>query len=249
MTRFTATFGPLPDGLDGSSVEGAADIPYRIPNIHCDWVRADVGVPVGFWRSVGHSQNAFVSECFIDELAGAAGQDPYQFRRALLAVASRHRGVLELAATKAEWGAPLPEGHARGIAVAESFGSYVAEVAEVSLENGKVRVHRVVCAVDCGQYVNPDIIAAQMESAVVFGLTAALYGEITIEDGGVRQSNFHDYPMLRMNEMPVVEVHIVPSTEPPGGIGEPGTPPIAPAVVNALAALTGRRLRRLPIVV
>ena len=247
MTRFSAFFGPLPDGLDSTSVEGAADIPYSIPNIHCDWVRADIGVPVGFWRSVGHSQNAFISECFIDELAGVAGKDPYQFRRALLVEAPRHRGVLEVAATKAGWGTPLPEGRARGIAVAESFGSYVAEVAEVSLENGKVRVHRVVCAIDCGVHVNPDIIAAQMESGVVYGLTAALYGAVEIENGGARQSNFHDYELLRMSEMPEVEVHIVPSTEPPGGVGEPGTPPIAPAVANALAALTGRRVRRLPI--
>jgi len=249
MTRFTAAFGPLPNGLDSTSVEGAADIPYGIPNIHCDWVQADVGVPVGFWRSVGHSQNAFISECFIDELAGAAGRDPYEFRRALLAEAPRHRGVLELAATKAGWGTPLPAGRARGIAVAESFGSYVAEVAEVSLEDGKVRVHRVICAIDCGQHVNPDIIAAQMESGIVFGLTAALYGRISIENGSVQQGNFDDYQVLRLNEMPEVEVHILQSTEPPGGVGEPGTPPIVPAVVNALAALTGRRIRKLPIVV
>jgi isoquinoline 1-oxidoreductase beta subunit len=247
MTRFAAFFGPLPGGLDSTSVEGAADIPYGIPNIHCDWVQADVGVPVGFWRSVGHSQNAFISECFIDELAGAAGKDPYEFRRELLAEAPRHLGVLELAATKAGWGTPLPEGRARGIAVAESFGSYVAEVAEVSLENGQVRVHRVVCAIDCGVHVNPDIIAAQMESGIVYGLTAALYGVVEIENGGARQSNFHDYQLLRIDQMPEVEVHIVQSTEPPGGVGEPGTPPIAPAVVNALAALTGRRLRTLPI--
>lgn len=249
MTRFAAFFGPLPNGLDSTSVEGAADIPYGIPNIHCDWVQADVGVPVGFWRSVGHSQNAFISECFIDELAGAAGRDPYEFRRALLAEAPRHRGVLELAATKAGWGTPLPAGRARGIAVAESFGSYVAEVAEVSLEDGKVRVHRVVCAIDCGVHVNPDIITAQMESCIVFGLTAALYGRISIENGSVQQGNFDDYQMLRLSEMPEVEVHILQSTEPPGGVGEPGTPPIAPAVVNALAALTGRRIRKLPIVV
>lgn len=247
MTRFSAFFGPLPGGLDSTSVEGAADIPYGIPNIHCDWVRADVGVPVGFWRSVGHSQNAFVTECFIDELAGAAGQDPYQFRRSLLAGAPRHLGVLELAATKAGWGSALPEGRARGIAVAESFGSYVAEVAEVSLENGKPRVHRVVCAIDCGVHVNPDIIAAQMASGIVFGLTAALYGEITIDNGGAKQGNFDSYRMLRLREMPEVEVHIVPSTDGPGGVGEPGTPPIAPAVVNALAALTGQRIRKLPI--
>ena len=247
MTRFAALFGPLPEGLDSSSVEGAADIPYGIPNIHCDWVHADVGVPVGFWRSVGNSQNYFISEGFIDEVAHAAGQDPYEFRRALLTGAPRHLGVLELAATKAGWGSSLPAGRARGIAVAHSFGSYVAQVAEVSVEDGKVRVHRVVCAVDCGVHVNPDIIAAQMESSIVYGLTAALYGEITIEDGAAKQSNFHDYPMLRINEMPVVETHILPSTEGPGGIGEPGLPPLAPAVVNALFAATGKRIRKLPI--
>ena len=248
MSRFTMVFGPLPNGLDASSVEGAANIAYAIPNLHCGWVNADLGVPVGFWRSVGNSQNAFVAEGFMDEVAHAAGADPYEFRRNLLASAPRHRGVLELAATKAGWGTPLPEGRARGIAVVESFGSYVAEVAEVSIENGKVRVHRVVCAVDCGVVVNPDIIAAQMESAVVYGLTAALYGKITLENGAVVQGNFDSYPMLRMNEMPVVEVHIVPSTEGPGGVGEPGTPPIAPAVVNAIFALTGQRIRSLPIV-
>ena len=248
MSRFAMVFGPLPNGLDASSVEGAANIAYAIPNLHCSWVNADLGVPIGFWRSVGNSQNAFVAEGFMDEVAHAAGADPYEFRRNLLASAPRHRGVLELAATKAGWGTPLPEGRARGIAVVESFGSYVAEVAEVSIENGKVRVHRVVCAVDCGVVVNPDIIAAQMESAVVYGLTAALYGKITLANGAVVQGNFDSYPMLRMNEMPVVEVHILPSTEGPGGVGEPGTPPIAPAVVNAIFALTGQRIRSLPIV-
>ncbi|MCL4865426.1 MAG: xanthine dehydrogenase family protein molybdopterin-binding subunit, partial [Gemmatimonadales bacterium] len=247
MERFSAVFGPLPGGLDASMVEGAANAPYAIPNFRCEWVRSDTGVPVGFWRSVGSSQNGFIVEGFIDEVAHAAGKDPFEFRRALLAGHPRHRGVLELAAEKAGWGTPLPAGRARGIAVVESFGSFVAEVAEVSVEGGKVRVHRVVCAIDCGMHVNPDIIAAQMESAVVFGLTAALYGKITIANGAVTEGNFDSYPMLRINEMPSVEVHIMPSTEPPGGVGEPGTPPIAPAVVNALFALTGRRIRSLPI--
>lgn len=247
MSRFTAVFGPLPNGVDSSAVEGCADVAYGIPNFHCGWVNAEVGVPIGFWRSVGHSQNGFVAEGFVDELAHAAGADPYQFRRGLLANAPRHRGVLELAATRAGWGTPLPEGRARGIAVVMSFGSYVAQVAEVSVENGRVRVHRVVCAVDCGVVVNPDIVAAQMESAIVFGLTAALHGRITLENGAVVEGNFDTYPMLRINEMPVVEVHIVPSTEAPGGVGEPGTPPIAPAVVNAVFALTGQRIRSLPI--
>ena len=248
MSRFTSVFGPLPKGLDSSSVEGAANIAYAIPNLHFGWVNAEFGVPIGFWRSVGNSQNAFVAEGFIDEVAHAAGADPYEFRRDLLAGAARHRGVLELAAHKAGWGTPLPAGRARGIAVVESFGSYVAEVAEVSIENGKVRVHKVVCAVDCGVVVNPGIVAAQMESAIVYGLTAALYGKITLENGAVVQGNFDTYPVLRISEMPVVEVHIVPSTEAPGGVGEPGTPPIAPAVVNAIFALTGQRIRSLPIV-
>lgn len=248
MSRFTAVFGPLPNGVDGTSIEGTADIAYAIPNIHCGWVNAELGVPIGFWRSVGHSQNGFKAECFIDEMAHAAGADPYKYRRDLLANAPRHRGALELAATMSAWGTPLPAGRARGIAVVSSFGSYVAEVAEVSIEDGKIRVHRVVCAIDCGMVVNPDIVAAQVESAVVFGLTAALHGKITIDKGAAVEGNFDTYPMLRIDEMPVVEVHIVPSTEAPGGVGEPGTPPIAPAVANAVFALTGQRLRSLPLV-
>jgi isoquinoline 1-oxidoreductase beta subunit len=247
MRRFEAVFGPLPNGLDIDAVDSAANIAYAIPNVHTGWVDAELGVPVGFWRSVGNSQNGFFAEGFIDELAHAAGADPYEFRRGLLAKAPRHLGVLELAAAKAGWGTPLPAGRGRGIAVVKSFESHVAEVAEVSVENGKVRVHRVVCAVDCGLVVNPDIVAAQMESAIVFGLTAALYGRITIENGAVVQGNFDTYPMLRIDEMPVVEVHIVPSTEKPSGVGEPGTPPIAPAVVNAIYAATGKRIRKLPI--
>lgn len=238
---------PPPGKLDDSSVEGLANLPYSIPNISVEGHNPQLGVPTGFWRSVGSSQNTFFSECFIDEMAVAAGKDPFEFRRALLDKAPRHKRVLELAAEKAGWGTPLPAGRARGIAVAESFASYVAEVAEVSLVDGVPRVHRVVVAVDCGPIVNPDIIAAQMESAVVYGLTAALYGEISIEGGRAVQANFDTYRMLRINEMPVVEVHIVPSTDSQGGVGEPGTPPIAPAVVNALAALTGERIRKLPL--
>jgi isoquinoline 1-oxidoreductase beta subunit len=181
-------------------------------------------------------------------MAAAAGKDPFEFRRALLEKAPRHKRVLELAAEKAGWGTALPSGRARGIAVAESFGSFVAEVAEVSMENGVPRVHRVVAAIDCGPIVNPDIIAAQVEGAIVYGLSAALYGEVTIEGGRAVQGNFDTYKILRINEMPVVEVHIVPSTEAQGGVGEPGTPPIAPAVVNALFALTGNRIRTLPLV-
>jgi isoquinoline 1-oxidoreductase beta subunit len=184
----------------------------------------------------------------MDELAHAAGKDPYEFRRELLTEHPRHKGVLELAAQKAGWGTPLAEGRARGIAVHESFGSFVAQVAEVSVKHsGEVRVHRVVCAIDCGRFVNPDIVEAQMESGIVFGLTAALHGAITFKDGRVEQSNFHDYPLLRMEEMPRVEVHIIPSKENPQGVGEPGVPPIAPAVANAIFAATGKRVRSLPI--
>jgi isoquinoline 1-oxidoreductase beta subunit len=234
--------------LDGEAVEGAVEMPYVVPNVYVDYVLTDTGIPVGFWRSVNHSYNAFVVEGFIDELAHAAQQDPYEYRRTLLANAPRYLRVLELAATRAGWGSALPDGVFRGIAVHKSFESYVAQVAEVSVaQDGTPRVHRVVCAVDCGPVVNPDTVEAQMQSGIVYGLTAALYGEIGIEGGRVVQSNFHDYPMLRMAEMPRVEVHIVPSTDPQGGVGEPGTPPIAPAVCNAIYAATGKRIRRLPI--
>jgi isoquinoline 1-oxidoreductase beta subunit len=236
------------DGVDQTAVEGAADLPYDVPHLLVDWHNPPAGVPVLWWRSVGHSHNAFVVETFLDELAHAAGKDPYEYRRALLGKHPRHKRVLELVADKAAWGKPLPEGRGRGIALHESFGGYVAQVAEVSVsKGGQVRVHRVVCAIDCGPTVNPDGIRAQMESGIAFGLTAALYGEITFEKGRVKQRNFHDYPMLRINEMPVVEVHIVPSTEKMGGVGETGVPPIAPAVANALFAVTSKRIRRLPI--
>jgi isoquinoline 1-oxidoreductase beta subunit len=236
------------NGLDGEAVEGGVEMPYSVANVHVDYSLADTGIPVGFWRSVNNSYNGFVVETFIDELASAAKKDPYEYRRDLLGKAPRHLGALNLAASKAGWGTPLPAGRSRGIAVYKSFDSYVAEVAEVSLgSDGTPRVHRVVCAVDCGPVVNPDIVEAQMQSAIVYGLTAALWGEITIDKGRVQQSNFHDYRMLRLAEMPVVEVHIVPSSDSQGGVGEPGTPPIAPAVCNALFALTGKRIRKLPI--
>ena len=204
-------------------------------------------MPVLWWRSVGSTHTAFSTETFLDELAHAAGIDPLEYRRRLLKGAPRHLGVLNLAAEKAGWGTPLPAGRFRGLAVHESFGSFVAQVAELSVEEGEVRVHRVVCAVDCGVCVNPAGVEAQIEGGVVFGLSAALYGELTLKEGRVQQSNFHDYKLLRIPEMPRVEVHIVPSTEKAGGIGEVGVPPIVPAVANAVFAATGERLRRLPL--
>jgi isoquinoline 1-oxidoreductase beta subunit len=241
-------FMKIPEsGVDSFAMEGIADHPYDIPNQRLDYIRQEPGPNVWFWRSVGHSQNIFFIESFIDEMAAAAGKDPYEFRLALLSKQPRYKQVLEVAAQKAGWGTPLPAGRFRGIAVGQSFGSYVAEVVEVSVgDDGAPKVHRVVAAVDCGMTVNPTIIERQIEGAIVYGLSAALYGKITLKDGRVEQSNFHDYPVLRSNEMPKVEVHIVASTEKPGGIGEPGTPPIAPAVANALFAATGKRLRSLP---
>jgi len=235
------------DGKDATSFEGAADHPYAVPNVFVDVHFPKAGIPVQWWRSVGHTHTGFAVEMFVDELARAAGKDPVEFRRALLAKEPRRLGVLTLAAEKAGWGTPLPAGRARGVAVHKSFSSYVAEVAEVSLESGKPRVHRIVCAVDCGIVVNPDVVRAQMESGIVYGLSAALYGEIGIDKGRVTSTNFDRYRVLRMREMPVVEVHIVPSTEPPTGVGETGTPPAGPAVANALLALTGKPTRRLPL--
>jgi isoquinoline 1-oxidoreductase subunit beta len=239
--------GKDPKAIDETSVEGAADIPYAFPAIQVDLHSPQLPVTVQWWRSVGHSHTAFVVESFLDEVAHAGGQDPIALRRTLLAKHPRHLGVLNLAVQKADWGGPLPAGHALGAAVHFSFGSYVAEVAEVSVnEKGKVRVHRVVCAVDCGRIVNPDTIAAQMESGIIFGLTAALHGAITLKNGRIEQRNFDTYPLLRMIEAPQIEVHIVSSTDPPGGIGEPGVPPIAPAVANGLFAISGARVRSLP---
>ena len=241
-------FMKIPEnGVDSMAVEGLADHPYEIPHQRIAYGRAEPGPQVWFWRSVGHSQNAFFIESFIDELAHAAKTDPLKYRLALLEKHPRARGVLLLAAEKAGWHRPPAKDRHRGIAVAESFGTWVAEVAEVSVaKDGSIKVHRVTAAVDCGQTVNPQTIARQIEGAVVYGLSAALYGRITFKDGKVEQSNFHDYPVLRLNEMPKVDVHIVQSNEAPGGIGEPGTPPIAPAVANAIFAATGKRLRQLP---
>jgi isoquinoline 1-oxidoreductase subunit beta len=237
-----------PNGVDSMAMEGIEDNPYAIPNMRLAYGRQEPGPQVWFWRSVGHSQNIFFIEGFIDEMAAAAKQDPFEFRRALLNEQPRYKAVLEAAALKAGWGKPAAPGVFRGIAVAQSFGTYVAEVAEVSVAaDGTPKVHRVVAAVDCGMTVNPQTIARQIEGAIVYGLSAALYGKLDFDKGRLEQSNFHNYPVLRMSEMPKVEVHILPSQEKPGGIGEPGLPPIAPAVVNALFAATGKRLRSLPI--
>jgi isoquinoline 1-oxidoreductase beta subunit len=236
-----------PGTLDDTAVEGLKGIPYDIPNINVQWTAYEPGIKVWFWRSVGSSQNGFFAESFVDELAHAAGKDPLEYRRALLSKKPRHLKVLNLAAEQAGWGTALPAGRARGIAVVESFGSVVAEVAEVSLVDGKPRVHRVVAAVDCGTAVNPGIISRQIASAVMYGLSAALFGKITVKDGSIEQGNFDSYPVVRLNEAPAVEVHVVPSTEHPSGVGEPGLPPLAPAVGNALFVLTGQRLRSLPL--
>jgi isoquinoline 1-oxidoreductase beta subunit len=237
------------NGIDDTSVEGVSDSAYlkAVPHRRVDLHSPSTGIPVLWWRSVGHSHTAFVMESLIDELAKAAGRDPVEYRRILLKDHPRHLGVLNVVAEKAGWGGALPRGRGRGVAVHESFGSFAAQVAEVSVENGRIRVHRVVCAIDCGIAVNPEAIAAQMESGVVFGLSAALYSAIHFKDGRVQESNYHDYQVLRLSEMPRVETHIVPSTEKMGGVGEVGVPPIAPAVANAVAALTGQRLRVLPL--
>ena len=247
---FTSHFPQfMKNGLDASSVEGCDNIPYSVPNIFVDYQLTDPGVPVGFWRSVGNSQNGFFSESFIDELAAETKKDPYEFRRHLLSKAPRHLGVLELAAQKAGWGTPPPAGRFRGIAVLTAFESFSAQVVEISVNRKErtLKVHRVVCAVDVGRVVNPDAVVAQSESAIVYGLTAALKGAITIDRGRVQQANFNTYDMLRIPEMPVVEVHMVPSEEKPTGAGELSVPPIAPAICNAIFAATGKRIRHLPI--
>jgi isoquinoline 1-oxidoreductase subunit beta len=237
------------NGLDPDAVEGAADPPYAFPSMHVDFVRVEpAGVPTAFWRGVGLTHNVFVVESFIDELAHATNLDPFAYREALLAHNPRALNVLALAAQRSGWGTPLPAGRGRGISLEQGFGSFLAQVAEVEVSrDGAVRVHRVVCAIDCGIAINPDTIAAQMEGGTIYGLSAAMYGEITLRDGRVAQSNFHDYRPLRMDESPVVETHLVKSAEPPGGIGETATAAIAPAVTNAIFAATRHRIRTLPI--
>jgi isoquinoline 1-oxidoreductase subunit beta len=237
------------DGVDPDSTEGAINLVYDLPNLHVEYIRAEPpGIPTAFWRSVGPSHNVFVTESFMDELAAAAKQDPVAYRLALLEKTPRAKAVLALAADKAGWGQKLTERVGRGVALQKVFATYMAHVAEVEVaKDGSVRVRRVVCAVDCGTVVNPDTIRAQIQSAVMFGVTAALYGEITLKDGRVEQTNFDNYQMLRMNEAPDVEVHIVHSSEPPGGMGEAGTSAIVPAVANAIFAATGKRLRKMPV--
>ena len=234
-------------GVDSTSVEGIADLHYAIPHMQVDYHAVTGGLPTTYWRSVGYSQNTFFGESFIDELAAAGGKDPLELRRRYLKDWPRMLGVLNLAAEKAGWGKPLPAGHHQGIAVVNNIGSFTAQVAEVSVTAGKVKVHRVVCATDCGQVVNPAIVEQQIRSGIIFGLSATMKGEITIEAGRVQQTNFHQYDVVRMDEAPPIELHIVPSTEAPGGMGEAAVPCIAPAVCNAIFAATGKRIRRLPI--
>jgi len=237
------------NGLDADAVEGAAEPPYAFPNIHVDYVRVEPpGIPTAFWRGVGPTHNVFVVESFIDELAAAAKQDPVAYRKLLLGHNPRALGVLNLATEKAGWGQPLPDRRGRGVSVQFAFGSYLSQVAEVEVaSDGSVKVHRIVCAVDCGIVINPDTVAAQIEGGALFGLTAALYGAITLKNGRVEQSNFHDYRPLRINEAPVIETYLVKSAEPPGGLGEAGTSVVTPAVTNAIFAVTGKRIRTLPI--
>ncbi len=244
---FTASIACPPFGGANTSVEGIQTMVYSVPNLSVEYHAPDVGIPVSYWRSVGFSQNAFFMESFVDEMALATGKDPVEFRRKLLANNARMLGVLNLAAEKGGWGTPLPAGRFRGVGVVNNLGSFNAQVAEVSVTQGKVKVHRVVCAVDCGQVINPAIVVQQIQSGIVYGLSAALKQGITIEKGRVVQTNFNSYDPLRIDEMPVVEVYLVPSKESPGGIGEASTPTIVPAVANAVYAATKKRVRMLPI--
>jgi isoquinoline 1-oxidoreductase subunit beta len=238
------------DGLDPDSTEGAINLVYDMPNFHVEYTRLEPpGIPTGFWRSVGPSHNVFVTESFIDELAAAAKQDPVAFRRVMLDKNPRAKAVLDLVAEKSGWGSPLPKGRGRGVSLQFAFGSWQAQVAEVEVspKDGTVRVHRVTCAMDCGTVVNPNTVQAQLQSGIMFGTTAALYGEITLKGGRVEQTNFDTYQILRINEAPTVDVHLVASSEPPGGMGETGTSAVVPAIANAIFAATGKRLHKMPV--
>jgi isoquinoline 1-oxidoreductase beta subunit len=246
----TARWAPAvvadPKVADPFAVEAAQNYPYDVPNVSVEYQRQEIGIDVGYWRSVSHALNCFVAESFMDELAHAAKKDPYEYRRALLGKQPRFRRALEEAAAMAGWGSPAAGRH-QGIALMEGYGTYLAQVAEVSVTGGRLQVHRICCAVDCGRMVNPAIVESQIESGIVFGLTAALWGEITLERGRVQQGNFHQYRLMRLPEAPAIEVRLLASEEAPGGIGEPSTALVAPAVCNAIFAATGRRLRELPI--
>jgi isoquinoline 1-oxidoreductase beta subunit len=239
---------PLKEGIDPQAVAAYADQPYAIPNVRVEYAQRNPHVPVGFWRTVGHSQNPFMRESFVDELAHAAGKDPYEYRRALLAKSPKELGILDAVAKVAGWGKPLPVGVHRGMAVTEAYGSYTAVVAELGVsDKGAIRIERLVIGVDCGYVTNPDNVVAQLQGSAVFMLTAMFWGEITIKDGRVEQSNFHDHRMMRLREMPRIETVLAPSGGFWGGIGEPGQASIAPAICNAIFAATGRRIRSLPL--
>jgi isoquinoline 1-oxidoreductase beta subunit len=238
----------LPKGTLDPFMAEASVVPYAIPNMTQELIEHDSGLRVGYWRSVSHALNAFANESFIDEMAAAAGKDPYQFRLSLLSEQPRFAKVLKLAAEKSGWGKPLPKGHYRGIALMEGYDTYMAQVAEISVDkDNAIKVHHVWVAADLGQMVNPDTVEAQIQSSIAFGLSSTLGAEITLDKGRVQQTNFHDYPVLRMNEMPKIDITLVPSSEKPGGIGEPATALIGPAVANALFAATGKRVRQLPL--
>jgi isoquinoline 1-oxidoreductase subunit beta len=237
------------DGVDPFSVEGAHNYPYDVANVNVNYLIHDTGIAVGYWRSVSHSLNCFAVEGGMDEAAALAGKDPWEYRRSLLAKQPRYLAVLDTAAQRADWGKPLPAGHGRGIALMEGYDTFMAQVAEVSVEGGKIKVHRVVVAVDCGRAINPNTVEAQIEGSIVFGMQAAMFGEITLKNGRVEQNNFDTFPVPRITDMPKVEVHLMPSNEKPGGIGEPAVGLIGPAIANAVFAATGKRLRRLPLTV
>jgi isoquinoline 1-oxidoreductase beta subunit len=246
MARFAPSI--FKNGVDPDAVEVASDLPYDLPNQRIEYARVEPRhVPTGFWRGVGSTRGTFVVESFIDELAAQARTDPVLYRRALLGKSPRALNVLDTATKAAGWGASRSSGQGRGVSVMQAFGSFFSIVADVEVDNGEVTVKRVVCAVDCGMVVNPNTVEAQVQGGIVFGITAALYGEITIRDGRVEQSNFTDYRMLRIDQTPLIDVHIVKSADAPGGIGEGGTAAVAPAVTNAIFAATGKRLRRLPV--